>query len=95
MGTLTVITAPERQSAFKGILNVGLILAHTLLNGRALSRETAQIVRELVVPISPSDKPQSFLFKDGYSPFATVHPKKQNAKRANRTVDAPFDFVLW
>ena len=46
----TETTVPVRQSALSGIWNRGLMVAQMLLNGNMLSRETAQIVREHVVP---------------------------------------------
>lgn len=46
----TETTVPVRQRALSGIWKRGLTVAQTLLNGSMLSRETAQMVLEHVVP---------------------------------------------
>ena len=95
----TETTVPVRQSALSGIWNRGLMLAQMLLNGNILSRETAQIVREHVVP-SSTQLVRYLRWTDhlrrssGDLPLGMLQPKKQNAKSANRTDKAALDWVL-
>lgn len=60
-----------------------------------LSRETAQIVLEHVVPeVQKGQYLRSYSWGIVDLPLPTVHPKKQNANSANRMDEAPFDPVL-
>lgn len=58
------------------------------------SRETAQIVLEHVVPEKQEISDPESSVEAMNLPFPTVHPKKQNANRANRMEEAALEPVL-
>lgn len=53
---LTVMNVADKSIAFAGILKYGCTYAQCFENGRAPSRETAQSVRDEVVPVAHISK---------------------------------------